>query len=111
VSQLYFVFVFVFVLTRALWRCCSVKVNDAVSVLCGPDSQVFVFDRVFGVGATQAEVYEGCARRIVDDTIAGFNCTVFAFGQTGSGKTYTMQGNMNGDDEEVGGGAAAAASR
>ncbi len=37
----------------------------------------------------QAEVYESCARPLVDKFLAGFNATVLAYGQTGSGKTHT----------------------
>jgi kinesin family member 11 len=29
---------------------------------------------------------------LVEEVLAGYNCTVFAYGQTGTGKTYTMIG-------------------
>jgi kinesin family member 11 len=29
---------------------------------------------------------------LIDEVLAGYNCTVFAYGQTGTGKTYTMVG-------------------
>jgi kinesin family member 11 len=29
---------------------------------------------------------------MIDEVLAGYNCTVFAYGQTGTGKTYTMVG-------------------
>lgn len=32
---------------------------------------------------------------IVDETLAGFNCTIFAYGQTGTGKTHTMEGDIH----------------
>jgi kinesin family protein 11 len=30
----------------------------------------------------------------VEETLAGFNCTIFAYGQTGTGKTHTMEGDI-----------------
>ncbi|KAL7749768.1 Kinesin-like protein kif19 [Sorochytrium milnesiophthora] len=54
--------------------------------------RVFTFDRVFGDQATQAEVYDGTAKRRIDDVLNGAHVTVFAYGATGSGKTYTMFG-------------------
>lgn len=46
----------------------------------------FNFDRVFGMYSTQEEVFEQVVRPIVDEALAGFNCTIFAYGQTGTGK-------------------------
>jgi kinesin family protein 11 len=31
----------------------------------------------------------------LDEVLAGYNCTVFAYGQTGTGKTFTMEGSCN----------------
>lgn len=38
---------------------------------------------------------------IVEEVLAGYNCTIFAYGQTGTGKTYTMEGNRNTSDNGV----------
>ncbi len=35
---------------------------------------------------------------MVQETLAGFNCTVFAYGQTGTGKTHTMEGDINSEE-------------
>ena len=32
---------------------------------------------------------------MLDEVLAGYNCTVFAYGQTGTGKTFTMEGVSN----------------
>ena len=40
----------------------------------------------------QSEIYDGCARGIVENVLEGYNGTIFAYGQTGSGKTWTMEG-------------------
>ena len=50
-------------------------------------SAQFRFDACLPWGATQEEVYDSCARSIVDSVLAGFNGTVLAYGQTGAGKT------------------------
>ncbi|NXA43081.1 KI18B protein, partial [Eudromia elegans] len=53
----------------------------------------FVFDRVFGEGATQEEVFQHTTRDLLDGVLSGYNCSVFAYGATGAGKTYTMLGS------------------
>ncbi|KFR05006.1 Kinesin-like KIF18B, partial [Nipponia nippon] len=53
----------------------------------------FVFDRVFGEGATQEEVFHHTTRDVLDSVLNGYNCSVFAYGATGAGKTYTMLGS------------------
>ncbi|XP_065506938.1 kinesin-like protein KIF18B [Caloenas nicobarica] len=53
----------------------------------------FVFDRVFGEGATQDEVFQHTTRGLLDTVLNGYNCSVFAYGATGAGKTYTMLGS------------------
>ncbi|XP_074972833.1 kinesin-like protein KIF18B isoform X3 [Phalacrocorax aristotelis] len=53
----------------------------------------FVFDRVFGEGATQEEVFQYTTRDMLDSVLNGYNCSVFAYGATGAGKTYTMLGS------------------
>ena len=42
----------------------------------GAEQRAFTFDAAFGPSATQAEVYDATARRIVDSVIDGFNGTV-----------------------------------
>ncbi|KAM8795396.1 kinesin-like protein KIF18B [Eudromia elegans] len=53
----------------------------------------FVFDRVFGEGATQEEVFQHTTWNLLDGVLSGYNCSVFAYGATGAGKTYTMLGS------------------
>lgn len=53
----------------------------------------YTFDRVFDDHSTNYKIYETVTRPMVDATINGLNCSVFAYGTTGSGKTYTMLGN------------------
>ena len=62
----------------------------SIKVSYGPagkkTTKAFNFDRVFGMYSTQEEVFDQVVRPIVDETLAGFNCTIFAYGQTGTGK-------------------------
>lgn len=57
----------------------------------------FNFDRVFGVNSKQVDVYKVVAAPLVEEVLAGYNCTVFAYGQTGTGKTFTMEGERHDD--------------
>ena len=52
----------------------------------------YVFDVVFGADSTQEEVYSATTKHLVNNVLAGYNATVFAYGATGGGKTYTMVG-------------------
>lgn len=54
--------------------------------------QVFAFDRIFDENVTQADVYEGTTRGLLDSVLDGYNATVFAYGATGCGKTHTITG-------------------
>ncbi|GMF09458.1 unnamed protein product [Phytophthora lilii] len=64
--------------------------------------KTYTFDRVFGQYSTQKDVFGSVVRPAVDEALAGYNCTVFAYGQTGTGKTYTMQGDLTPGSETAG---------
>lgn len=53
----------------------------------------FTFDRAFGPESKQSEVYHSVVAPLIEEVLAGYNCTVFAYGQTGTGKTHTMVGD------------------
>ncbi len=63
--------------------------NKSIKVAYGPTGKKimknFTFDKVFGMYSRQEEVFETVVRPIVEETLAGFNCTIFAYGQTGTG--------------------------
>ncbi|KAJ5175732.1 Kinesin-like protein bimC [Penicillium canariense] len=68
-----------------------------VDLSMGPNAlsnKTYAFDKVFSPAADQTIVYEEVVLPIVNEMLAGYNCTIFAYGQTGTGKTYTMSGNM-----------------
>lgn len=50
------------------------------------------FDGVFDANTSNYHIYETVTKPMVDATINGLNCSVFAYGATGSGKTHTMLG-------------------
>jgi hypothetical protein len=50
----------------------------------------FYYDKVFGMYSRQEEVFETVVRPIVEETLGGFNCTIFAYGQTGTGYVYQL---------------------
>ncbi|KAL1407756.1 Kinesin-related motor protein [Vanrija albida] len=59
-----------------------------------PNTKTYGFDKVFGPEADQTMVFNEVAENMLDEVLAGFNCTIFAYGQTGTGKTHTMQGDL-----------------
>ncbi|KAH8429068.1 putative kinesin family protein (BimC) [Aspergillus melleus] len=68
-----------------------------VELSMGPNAlsdKTYTFDKVFSAAADQVTVYEDIVLPIVNEMLAGYNCTIFAYGQTGTGKTYTMSGDM-----------------
>jgi kinesin family member 11 len=77
--------------------------NKSIKISYGPTGKKllksFNFDKVFGTYSRQEEVFDSIVRPIVDETLSGFNCTIFAYGQTGTGKTHTMEGDIHNEDE------------
>jgi len=61
-------------------------------------TKVFSFDKVFGAYSTQEEVFQSMVLPIINEVLAGFNCTIFAYGQTGTGKTHTMEGDISSEE-------------
>ena len=50
----------------------------------------FTFDAVFAPTATQADVYQQAVKRLVGQTLTGYNATIFAYGQTGYVRSCQM---------------------
>ena len=56
------------------------------------DNKTYYYDYVANMNSTQEEMFQHCAKRICDNSLKGYNGTIFAYGQTGSGKTFTLLG-------------------
>eukprot|EP01084_Bolivina_argentea_P259595 438067_1 len=59
----------------------------------------FSFHKLFDMNSKQNEIFSTMATPIIDNTLNGYNGTIFAYGQTGSGKTYTMTGGTANYDD------------
>eukprot|EP01084_Bolivina_argentea_P155913 271686_1 len=68
--------------------------SDCKSVTIGSSKKqkTFNFDYIFPSGSNQETVFNYSGLPLIDQIMAGYNCTLFAYGQTGSGKTYSMEG-------------------
>lgn len=49
--------------------------------------------------ASQEQIFESCAKDIVQSVMKGYNGTIMAYGQTGAGKTHTMTGGHVGFED------------
>nr|CAH8876464.1 unnamed protein product [Trichobilharzia regenti] len=70
--------------------------NDLLGTpLCTINNQLqtvdYKFEKIF-YNASQEEIYQITASRLIVDALAGINGTIMCYGQTGAGKTYTMSG-------------------
>eukprot|EP00301_Raphidiophrys_heterophryoidea_P027751 c980_g1_i1.p1 GENE.c980_g1_i1~~c980_g1_i1.p1 ORF type:complete len:1075 (-),score=223.47 c980_g1_i1:20-3244(-) len=63
--------------------------------------RTFDVTRVFGMDATQKQVFDCAAVGSVKDLFEGYNSTIFAYGQTGAGKSFTMFGGSTEETQGV----------
>ncbi|BHF81374.1 Kinesin-related protein 6 [Sparganum proliferum] len=52
----------------------------------------FTFADIFEPSIAQEDIFREVAKPVIENALAGYNGTIFAYGQSGSGKTYTMTG-------------------
>uniref|UniRef100_A0AC35UAA8 Kinesin motor domain-containing protein n=1 Tax=Rhabditophanes sp. KR3021 TaxID=114890 RepID=A0AC35UAA8_9BILA len=67
--------------------------TDILKIEHASKYMAFEFANIFKEEDSQEMVYNGTAKRLVQEAIEGFSVCVFAYGQTGSGKTYSISGN------------------
>ncbi|KAG2455162.1 hypothetical protein HYH02_000978 [Chlamydomonas schloesseri] len=58
-------------------------------------THAFNFDQVLPENTTQQDVFDLAGVAAVDNCLAGYNSSIFAYGQTGAGKTFTIIGNIS----------------
>lgn len=61
----------------------------------------FDFDGAMPPETSQAEVYQKVGAKLLNDVLAGYNCTLMTYGQTGSGKSFTMEGKNFKDQPDL----------
>jgi kinesin family protein 6/9 len=64
-------------------------------------SYEFKFTGIFEPKATQEEIFSKLGYKVIDNSLEGYNSTIFCYGQTGSGKTYTMCGKDNSKERGI----------
>ncbi|KAK9683136.1 hypothetical protein RND81_10G119000 [Saponaria officinalis] len=70
--------------------------NESLSI----NGHTFTYDSVADTESTRLDIFQLVGSPLVENCLAGFNTSVFAYGQSGSGKTYTMWGPANALQEE-----------
>lgn len=65
---------------------CVKHTESNIEVTVDGNPNKFNLDRIFGPESTQIEVFEETAVPLIQDVLAGYNATIFAYGQTGTGK-------------------------
>ena len=70
--------------------CSQLNILDDKSIQV--ENKTYYYDYVANMNSTQEEMFQHCAKRICDNSLKGYNGTIFAYGQTGSGKTFTLLG-------------------
>ncbi len=71
------------------------EVNVLQKLVHGKEvEKTFAFDQVYGPNTSQKDLFKTTIQPLVDEVLAGYNCTVFAYGQTSTGKTFTFVAYM-----------------
>ena len=55
----------------------------------------YKFTRIFEPKTTQEQIFEKLWQKVINNSLEGYNSTIFCYGQTGPGKAYIMCGNDN----------------
>ena len=64
-------------------------------------SYEFKFTGIFEPNTTQGQIFSKLGQKVINNSLEGYNSTIFCYGQTGSGKTYTMCGNDNSEQRGI----------
>jgi Kinesin motor domain len=80
---------------------CVDYTTNNIEVFTSSGQHPFDCDNIFDESASQMDLFDYCARPLVEDALAGINSTILAYGQTSSGKTYTIEGDKS-DPSKIG---------
>ena len=80
---------------------CVDYTTSNIEVFTSSGQYPFDCDHIFDESASQMDIFDYCARPLVEDALAGINSTILAYGQTSSGKTYTIEGDKS-DPSKIG---------
>lgn len=69
------------------------SIDGEQNMISTKDIGEFSFDNVFHGPIENSKIFDASVGELVNQVVAGYNGTVFAYGMTGSGKTYSMQGS------------------
>jgi len=74
--------------------------QKSISIQEDPNNKpkLYNFDLVFPTSTNQISMFDLVGKEIVDNCLAGFNSTLFAYGQTGAGKTFSLVGKLDNPD-------------
>ena len=64
-------------------------------------SYEFTFKGIFHPNSSQEEIFNKIGENIINNSLEGYNSTLFCYGQTGSGKTYTICGKNNSNTNRI----------
>lgn len=67
--------------------------GEGSSVVSLKQGDQFSYEHVYDGASSNADVFEGLVRGLIDKSVEGYNICIFTYGQTSSGKTYTMKGS------------------
>lgn len=71
----------------------ALRKGEGSSVVSLKQGDQFSYEHVFDGDSSNAEVFEGMVKGLIDKSVEGYNICIFTYGQTSSGKTFTMKGS------------------
>lgn len=74
--------------------------GSSLSLALDSKEHQFNFDKVFGPGTQQQQVFDSVCE-LVQSALDGYHVCLFSYGQTGAGKTFTMSGGPTPEQQGI----------